>query len=209
MEPELVTVDVNIFFCFYFREPPANYLQVHYHNTGIKDSPGVPNTIGVCVKPLHFTYNKTLELLQFIELNRILGVSRFTLYNDTVSDDVGCLLSHYIKQGIVDLLPWKLDMISQKEIRTEGLFAALNDCLYRNMKTVQYLIMMDLDELIIPYQSHTLTDLLTDLRKRTMVQAGRQLAPQLVSSYSFQNAFFYLQWPDTPTSSSSSSFSWP
>ena len=43
-------------------------------------------------------------------------------------------------------------MISQKEIRTEGLFAALNDCLYRNMKTVQYLIMMDLDELIIPYQ---------------------------------------------------------
>ena len=55
----------------------------------------------------------------------------------------------------MDLLPWKLDMISQKEIRTEGLFAALNDCLYRNMKTVQYLIMMDLDELIIPYQVAT------------------------------------------------------
>ena len=52
----------------------------------------------------------------------------------------------------MDLLPWNLDMISQKEIRTEGLFAALNDCLYRNMKTVQYLLMMDLDELIIPYQ---------------------------------------------------------
>ena len=46
-------------------------------------------------------------------------------------------------------------MISQKEIRTEGLFAALNDCLYRNMKTVQYLMMMDLDELIIPYQVAT------------------------------------------------------
>ena len=57
--------------------------------------------------------------------------------------------------GIVDLLPWKLDMISQKEIRTEGLFAALNDCLYRNMRTVQYLMMMDLDELIIPYQVAT------------------------------------------------------
>ena len=26
-----------------------------------------------------------------------------------------------------------------------------------------------------------------------MVQAGRQVAPQQVSSYSFQNAFFYLQ----------------
>ena len=74
------------------------------------------------------------------------------MYNDTISDEVSCLLSHYINQGIVTILPWKLDMISQKEIRTEGLFAALNDCLYRNMKSVQYLIMMDLDELIIPYQ---------------------------------------------------------
>ena len=63
--------------------------------------------------------------------NPIISPGRFTLYNDTVSDEVSCLLSHYIKQGIVVLLPWKLDMNSQKEIRTEGLFAALNDCLYR------------------------------------------------------------------------------
>lgn len=33
----------------------------------------------------------------------------------------------------VDLLPWNLKMRSQKEIRTEGLFASLNDCLYRSM----------------------------------------------------------------------------
>lgn len=33
----------------------------------------------------------------------------------------------------VDLLPWNLKMKSQKEIRTEGLFASLNDCLYRSM----------------------------------------------------------------------------
>ena len=81
-----------------FREPPSNYLKVHNHKTGIKGilslvfgvhyyllpdyylclDPGdvVQETIGVCVKPLHFTYNKSLELLQFIELNRLLGVSR-------------------------------------------------------------------------------------------------------------------------------------
>lgn len=33
----------------------------------------------------------------------------------------------------VEILPWNLKMKSQKEIRTEGLFASLNDCLYRNM----------------------------------------------------------------------------
>ena len=65
------------------------------------------------------------------------------------------------------------------------------------MKKVQYLVMMDLDELIIPYQSPTLTGLLADLSKRSLVQAGRKVAPQQVSSYSFQNGFFYLQWPDS------------
>jgi len=184
------------------REPPSNFVPVHNYKTGIK--PGSisvdPESIGVCVKPLHFTYNKSLELLQFIELNRILGVSKFTLYNDTVSPEVSCLLSHYINQGLVKLLPWNLDMISQKEIRTEGLFAALNDCLYRNMKSVKYLIMMDLDELIIPYQSATLTQMLANLRRRSIVQAGKNISPDQVSSYSFQNAFFYLQWPDSTSS---------
>lgn len=33
----------------------------------------------------------------------------------------------------ISMLPWDLRMRSQKEIRTEGLFAALNDCLYRSM----------------------------------------------------------------------------
>ena len=68
------------------REPPSNYLPVHNYKLGIKavSSTGAgrgdtvaPDTIGVCVKPLHFSYNKSLELLQFIELNRILGVSRY------------------------------------------------------------------------------------------------------------------------------------
>lgn len=36
-------------------------------------------------------------------------------------------------RATVNLLPWDLRMRSQKDIRTEGLFAALNDCLYRNM----------------------------------------------------------------------------
>ena len=43
------------------------------------------------------------------------------------------IIKSYCQQslGLVEVLPWQLDMTSQKEIRTEGLFAALNDCLYR------------------------------------------------------------------------------
>lgn len=173
----------------------SNQMPVHYSEEGIR--PPTQPAIGVCVKPLHFKYNKTLELLQFIELNRILGVSKFTMYNDTVGEEVDCLLKHYQREGIVQVLPWRLDMDSQKEIRTEGLFAALNDCLYRNMNSYQYLMLIDLDELIIPYKNSSLLSLISDLRSRTVVQAGKPLTPDQVSSYSFQNAFFYLQWPDS------------
>lgn len=37
------------------------------------------------------------------------------------------------QRATVNMLPWDLRMRSQKDIRTEGLFAALNDCVYRNM----------------------------------------------------------------------------
>jgi Glycosyltransferase family 92 len=120
----------------------------------------VPNGIAVCVKPLHFNYDQALYLLEFLELNNLLGVTHFTFYNDTIGQKANCVLNHYREgkvpqhfitkssngnvtmEGVsmpripnitVDLLPWNLKMKSQKEIRTEGLFASLNDCLYRSM----------------------------------------------------------------------------
>lgn len=107
---------------------------------------------------------KALYLLEFLELNNLLGVSHFTFYNHTIGPKATCVLEHYMSGKIphhlasnastrpntgdknmtgdpsssytkitVDLLPWNLKMKSQKEIRTEGLFASLNDCLYRSM----------------------------------------------------------------------------
>lgn len=107
-------------------------------------------------------------MLEFLELNNLLGVSHFTFYNHTIGPKAMCVLQHYMdgkipqhfsvnsaaarpnsgdknvtvdnatftrfpKPPTVDLLPWNLKMKSQKEIRTEGLFASLNDCLYRSM----------------------------------------------------------------------------
>ena len=51
-------------------------------------------------------------------------------------------------------------MASQSEIRTEGLFAALNDCLYRNMWKFNYLLLIDLDEFVVPRQNRTLPQMI-------------------------------------------------
>jgi hypothetical protein len=121
-------------------------------------------------KTFSITPHQALYMLEFLELNNLLGVTHFTFYNNTIGPKVNCILQHY-KQGkipnyfvvnstsrsggdgnknftderaesimmardvnvTVDILPWNLKMKSQKEIRTEGLFASLNDCLYRSM----------------------------------------------------------------------------
>ena len=131
----------------------TNLLPVLNWATGTGSVEVNSSSVGVCVKPMHFHYNKTLELLEFLELNKMLGVKKFTLYNDTVSAEVNCVLEHYIKEGSVVVLPWKLNIDSQTEIRTEGLFAALNDCLYRNMNDFRYLMLIDFDEFIGNYRA--------------------------------------------------------
>ncbi|XP_013107837.2 uncharacterized protein LOC106087360 isoform X1 [Stomoxys calcitrans] len=94
------------------------------------------------------------------------------------------------RKPTVEIFPWNLRMRSQKEIRTEGLFAALNDCLYRTMYRYKYLALVDLDEFIVPRQVDTLNELLSSLNNRTRNRN--------TGAYSFQNAFFYLQFADDP-----------
>ncbi|EAA14595.4 AGAP010096-PA, partial [Anopheles gambiae str. PEST] len=195
----------------------------------------IPNSIGVCVKPLHFNYDQALYLLEFLELNNLLGVSHFTFYNHTIGPKASCVLQHYVNGDLpqhivpyedaspakarnsstvdttdasyhmptkynedntaqlkpkitVNILPWNLRMRSQKEIRTEGLFASLNDCLYRSMYRYSHVALIDLDEFIIPHHNDTLIDLITWLSKR--------INNRNTGAYSFQNAFFYLQFAD-------------
>lgn len=195
----------------------SNQLPVHNFETGSgSELPANKDEIGVCVKPIHFHYDQVLEVVEFIELNRILGVSKFTFYNDTMSPRVSCLLRYYESLGVVEILPWKLNIQSQAEIRTEGLFAALNDCLYRNMNRFHYLMLIDFDEYIIPHQNRTLPDMLQFINSQrragviTTIGGGAssaglsrnqgnthlKISQRLTSSYSFQNSFFYLQFPD-------------
>ncbi len=169
---------------------PSNNLIVHNNlksrSRVIKNNLDITN-IAVCVKPLHYDYEKVLNLIEWVELNRILGVSHFILYNHTVGPNVNCVLREYIDMGLITMLPWNLNMISQKEIRTEGLFAALNDCLYRTMYRFKYVLMIDIDELIIPYKHQNLL---------SMLKALNQINTDRTGAYSFRNAFFYSQWPN-------------
>ncbi|XP_077527501.1 uncharacterized protein LOC144138877 [Haemaphysalis longicornis] len=173
------------------RSMPRNLLRVHRRDDDEADE-RLPEDreLAVCVKPIHYEYNKVLQFAEFMELNIALGASHFVFYNHTVGPDVGCLLERYAAENAATLLPWELPIASQREIRTEALFAALNDCLYRTMYRFRWVAMIDLDEFIVPAGNITIPAMLKRLHERD--KSGR------AGAYSFRNAFFYLQWPDDP-----------
>jgi Glycosyltransferase family 92 len=104
-----------------------------------------------------------------------------------MSTNLACVLDDYVSQGLVTILDWNgVPLVSQKEIRTENMFASLNDCLYRGMHKHKYLAFLDFDEYMMPKKHDSLTDLLQDLE-------GQEANFSMVM---FRNAFFYLQWPD-------------
>jgi hypothetical protein len=66
----------------------------------------------------------------------------------------------------------------------------------------QYLLMIDLDELIVPRTKSTLTELIAStLLANNSVAGGIHSSANShngyrIGAYYFRNAFFYLSWPD-------------
>ncbi|KAK7072581.1 hypothetical protein SK128_003921 [Halocaridina rubra] len=136
--------------------------------------------MSACIKPFHYEFNRAVWLVEFIELYQLLGTNHFIFYNHTVGPDVQKVLEYYQDEGIVTVLPWALPVKSQKEIRTEGIFAALNDCSFRSIKRFHYAAMVDVDEYLVPRGYANLIDLIRELG--------------VYDVYIFQNVFYYLYW---------------
>ena len=129
-------------------------------------------------------YSRAYQLIEWIELNKILGVQYFTFYNYSTASNTEQVLSFYSKRGLVEVLPWNmpLSIKNPEEIHYFGQLAALNDCLHRNRHKTKYLAFLDIDEFIIPKQNDVYT--WSKMLKRLPT----------VSSYGFRNVFFRRNW---------------
>ena len=189
----------------------TNKLLVINSKNGGTGTHKVQNTdIGVCVKPIHSHYNNTLEIIEFIELNKLLGAKKFIIYNESMSEEVSCVLNYYIqKENLVRIIKWDLlSKIDASSVAIRGVLSALNDCIYRNMNEFHYLMQIDLDEFIIPRIHNTIPEMLKylDSHKTESVKLSRDQIANLkktaklrknsrkTTAYSFQNAMFYLRF---------------
>lgn len=63
----------------------------------------------VCVnQPLHHNYNRTLRLVEFVEIYKMMGASKFYVYNDASTSSVQKVLQYYQNEGIMDVFEWSV-----------------------------------------------------------------------------------------------------
>ena len=150
--PELVSVSLarcrNI----------ANLLRIMYH---ADDEKPIYN-ITSCLGPIFNFYNQRNWLVESVELDHMLGVdlSVFPIYS--ISPELDLYMENFQDEGMIKVFPWYLPLLKQMEYYGQRLL--LNDCLYRYMYKSKYIIIKDLDEIIVPSRNaHNLVDMLESL----------------------------------------------
>ncbi|XP_060606605.1 glycosyltransferase family 92 protein F13G3.3-like [Ruditapes philippinarum] len=121
-----------------------------------------------CVSPLHSMFSDSTQLIEWIELNRLLGIEKFIFYIHHISQKVLQVLEYYERNGLLSLLPWNIPKYMAyhgSEVHYYGQLAALNDCLYRYKGRSVFISSTDLDEFIIPQKLNhrTLSDMISEL----------------------------------------------
>ncbi|UNE35695.1 glycosyltransferase family 92 protein [Vermiphilus pyriformis] len=98
---------------------------------------------------------------EWIEFHRMVGVSKFYLYNNLSKDDYKAVLQPYIDQGIVELYEWDYTWSKPGEFEPIK-HSAYRDALTRAQSKVQWVAVIDSDEFLVPVEKNTLTEFLED-----------------------------------------------
>ncbi|KAK6480921.1 glycosyltransferase family 92 protein F13G3.3-like, partial [Huso huso] len=162
----------------------------------------------VCISVMFRNYSNVLQFIQTIEMHRLLGVQKVFIYKTSSSREIDKVLGHYIKEGIVEVIPWQITSFidvsyswkpkAGGDLHYNGQIAALNDCVYRNMYTSRYVALTDLDEVIIPRKHSNWGELMKFLEKQYPYKEGF-----LFDEHHFFNSvdgdrFAYKEWNNVP-----------
>ncbi|XP_012258986.2 uncharacterized protein LOC105687714 isoform X2 [Athalia rosae] len=174
-----------------------SFVRILYPENGISRSEVTTDFMAVCVGVSRNNFDRALNLVEYIEFYRMMGVGRFTFYNNSISARANAVLEYYRDRGVVDVMNWDLPpyYVSERTLRVDGMFAALNDCLYRSSfhKKFKYVAIVDVDEFIVPRKHDNFESM---MRYLDPVKPDGKKGKQ--ASFVFRNMFFYLMLDDDP-----------
>lgn len=155
----------------------------------------------VCVKPLDFQNDISVRLVEWVELQFMLGADHIDFYIFRVHPQVEKVLRFYESKGNVSLytatLPGKQPNFSperttflQRNIwqKRRDELLPYNECFYRHLNTHRYVIPLDIDEVIVPKLHETWNQLFASNTIKQLI-AGSKAA-----SFSVRNAYFFEQF---------------
>ncbi|RVE57360.1 hypothetical protein OJAV_G00215460 [Oryzias javanicus] len=129
----------------------------------------------VCISSLFGDYNNVLQVAQTLETYKLLGVNRVVIYNTSCGPDLDRLLKSYSQEGFVEMVPWPINKYLNPsrgwnfaehggDLHYFGQITTLNECMYRSMERSRYVLLNDIDEIIMPYKHENLNTLMDSLQ---------------------------------------------
>lgn len=148
----------------------------------------VKKDFGVCVSVAYWNHPAE-RIIEWVELNRIIGVNHVIIYNNSLSAEAARVFEHYAASGFVDFRQSTnfIDDPAETTIHMH-MSPVINDCMYRYMYCFSKILVIDLDELIVPRAHDNLTDMLLAIET---AQPERHPA----RTYAFRNTYFFFDWP--------------
>lgn len=122
-----------------------------------------PVFLTVCMSTVFGGYNNALQFVQTMELYKLFGVQKVVLYLTDCGRDLSRVLQHYVEEGTLEIVPW-LSQELNGNIHLNGQLSVMNECIYRNMYSSQYVLLADVDQLFIPYKHISLRTLMVGLQ---------------------------------------------
>ncbi|GAB6028052.1 hypothetical protein CHUAL_002271 [Chamberlinius hualienensis] len=118
----------------------------------------------ICVKPLDFDKEMSLNLIQWLEINFLLGADQIDIYTLRIHPNTLQILNYYQKfrknvrvfpstlPGKQPNFPLERSLFLKRNIwqKRRNELVPYNDCLYRNMYSHDYVIPLDIDEILVP-----------------------------------------------------------
>ena len=119
-------------------------------------------TIAVCVKPVTGKLDVS-KLVEWFEMFRLAGIDNFIIYDTDVMGNAKFVFDFYEQMGILDLVPFPfvmalLDHVDGPQMRPvdrygvyqQSFLVAMQDCFYKYQHHYEYLLFIDLDEVLLP-----------------------------------------------------------
>lgn len=142
----------------------------------------------VCTKHLDFIEDQTPQIVEWIEILSILGADQIFIYVINIHPNMMKTLQYYEAQGKV-----KVEMMTEPRglpNRNESLtqwfqneLIPLNDCLYKHMYEYNFLVPLDIDEVIIPIREE-------DKNWKDLMIRTNEVEHKMYPSYKVSNVFF-------------------